>query len=110
MPRKRTVENAISQMTSIDKFITYLMFANGICFRGKPKNYRAEEKIRRMCPPKVRLYFNLENLRRLGVVYPIPKKAHLVALPGFGIRVALKLIGTGEAKKVVELYGKQFPL
>lgn len=86
------------------------MFANGICFWGKrPKHYKAEEKIRRMCPPKVRQFFSLKNLKRLGVVYCVPKKAHLVALEGFGIKVALKLIETGEAKKVVELYEREFP-
>jgi len=75
------IDNAIAQMTSIDKFITCLMLANKVCFWGqKTRNYKNEETVRRMCPPKVRQYFNLENLKRLGVVYAVPKQAHLVAL------------------------------
>lgn len=61
-----------------------------------------------MCPPKVRQLFNLDNLKRLGVVYPVPKQANLVALEGFGIRVAERLYETGEAKKVYELYGVKY--
>jgi len=96
-------------MTSVDKFITCLMLANNICFWGKtPKNYRNEETIRKMCPPKVRQLFGLKNLKRLGVVFCVPKQANLVALEGFGIRVGQKLYETGEAKKVYEQYGKDF--
>jgi len=47
-------------------------------------------------------------LKRLGVVYSVPKQAHLVALEGFGIIVGQKLYETGEARKVFELYGKEF--
>lgn len=108
MSRRKTVESTITQMTSIDKFITCLMLANEICFRGQPKNYKNEETIRKMCPPKVRQFFDVRNLKRLGVVFSVPKKAHLVALEGFGIRVGQKLYETGEAKKVFELYGKDF--
>jgi len=109
MARKRTVESTINQMTSVDKFITCLMLANKICFWGKtPKHYKNEEDIRRMCPPKVRQLFSLQNLKRLGVVYSVPKQAHLVALEGFGIIVGQKLYETGEARKVFELYGKEF--
>ena len=105
----RTVENAIAQMTSVDKFITCLMLANKICFWGKkPKHYKNEETIRKMCPPKVRQIFSLGNLKRLGVVFSVPKQANLVALEGFGIRVGLKLYETGEAKKVYEQYGIAF--
>lgn len=94
-------------MTSIDKFIVCLMLAKGICFRGeRPKNYRNIETIRRMCPPKVRQFFSLKNLIRLGIVYSVPKQANLVALGGFGIRVACKLYETGEARKVFEQYGR----
>jgi len=79
-------------MTSIDVFIVSLMFANKICFIGKtPRFYKNEETIRKMCPPKVRQIFNLDNLKRLGVVYSIPKQAQLVALEGYGIRVAKRL-------------------
>lgn len=107
--RKRTVENAIAQMTSVDKFLACLMLANGICFWGTtPKNYKNEETIRRMCPPKVRRIFNLKNLKRLGVVFPVPKRANLVALEGFGIRVGRKLYESGEAKKVYQQYGRDF--
>lgn len=105
----RTVENAIAQMTSVDKIITCLMLANKICFWGRtPKYYKNEETIRRMCPPKVRQIFNLKNLKRLGVVFPVPKQASLVALEGFGIRVGLKLYESGEARKVYEQFGKDF--
>ena len=96
-------------MSSLDKFITCLMLANGICFWGKtPRFYKNEETIRRMCPPKVRQFFNLKNLKRLGVVFAVPKQANLVALEGFGIRVGKKLYESGEAKKVFEQYGKDF--
>lgn len=106
---RRTVDNTITQMTSIDRFIACLMLANKICFRGnKAKNYAPEETIRRMCPPKVRQLFGLDNLRRLGVVYRVPKAAHLVALPGFGIRVANRLYRTGAAREVYELYGADY--
>lgn len=105
----REVDDVIAQMTSVDKFIACLMLVNKICFRGKtPRFYKNEEKVRRMCPPKVRQLFNLKNLKRLGVVYPVPKKGNLVALEGFGIRVAKRLYETGEAKKVYELYGVQY--
>ena len=104
----RTVDEVIKQMTSIDKFLACLMLANGICFRGRPKNYKNEETIRRMCPPKARQLFNLDNLKRLGVVYVLPKRGSLVALQGFGIKVAMKLYETGEAKKVYEQYGADF--
>jgi hypothetical protein len=88
------------------------MFSSGICFHGRtPRFYKNEENIRKMCPPKVRQYFNLSNLKRLGVLYQVPKNANLYALEGFGIRVAKKLYQTGEAKKVYDLYGQQyFPL
>ena len=96
-------------MTSVDKFITCLMLANRICFWGKtPRFYKNEETIRRMCPPKVRQLFSLNNLKRLGVAYPVPKRANLIALEGFGIRVAKKLYEIGEAKKVYELYRVQY--
>ena len=108
VPRKISVDGAISQMTSVDKFITYLMLVNKICFRGKPKHYKTEEVIRKMCPPKVRQLFSLNNLKRLGVVYSLPKKGNLVALEGFGIKVGERLHETGEAKKVFELYGQEF--
>lgn len=101
----KVIDETIMKMTSIDKFITYLMFVNKICFRGKkPKFYRNEQTILRMCPPKVRQLFNLKNLKRLGVVYSVPKNANLVALEGFGIKVAIRLYETGEAKKVFDLY------
>jgi hypothetical protein len=61
-----------------------------------------------MCPPRVKQLFNLKNLKRLGVVYSVPKNANLIALDGFGIRVAAKLYQTSEAKKVYELYGMQY--
>jgi hypothetical protein len=61
-----------------------------------------------MCPPKVKQLFGLNNLRRLGVAFQVPKSGNLYALPGFGIRVAKKLYETGEAKKVYELYGEQY--
>ena len=109
MRKDEKVDNAIAQMTSIDKFITCLMLANKICFWGQtPRFYKNEETIRKMCPPKVRQYFNFGNLKRLGVVYAVPKQAHLVALEGFGIRVAKRLYETGEAKRVYELYGAQY--
>lgn len=96
-------------MTSVDEFIACLMLANKICFRGRtPRFYKNEETIRKMCPPIVRQLFNLQNLKRLGVVYAVPKRANLVALEGFGIRVAKRLYQTGEAKKVYELYGAQY--
>jgi hypothetical protein len=96
-------------MTSVDKFITCLMLANKICFWGKTaKNYKNQETLRKMCPPKVRQLFNLNNLIRLGVVYEVPKTAHLAALEGFGIRVALRLHETSEAKNVYEFYGEQY--
>jgi hypothetical protein len=103
------VDKAIAQMTSVDKFIACLMLANRICFRGRiPRFYKNEETVRKMCPPKARQLFSLRNLRRLGVVFSVPKRANLVALDGFGIRVAKKLYETGEAKKVYELYGVQY--
>jgi len=96
-------------MTSVDKFITCIMLANRICFWGRiPRFYKNEETIRRMCPPKVRQLFSLDNLKRLGVAYSVPKRANLVALEGFGIRVAKRLYQTGEAKKVYEFYGAQY--
>lgn len=96
-------------MSSTDKFITCLMLANGVCFWGKiPRFYKNEETIRRMCPPKVRQFFNLKNLKRLGVVFPVPKKANLVALEGFGIRVGQKLHESREAEKVYKLYGVEY--
>jgi hypothetical protein len=102
------VDKAIAQMTSIDKFIACLMLAERICFHGKtPRFYKNEETIRKKCPPKVKQFFSLNNLKRLGVVYQVPKGANLYALEGFGIRVAKKLYVTGEAKKVYELYGEQ---
>jgi len=107
--QSRTVDDAIKQMTSIDKLVVCLMFANRVCFQGKqPKNYKPEQTIRKMCPPKVRDLFNLDNLRRLGVVFILPKKHRLVALPSFGIDVAKKLYETGEAKRVYELYGADY--
>jgi hypothetical protein len=106
--KDRTVDDTIKQMTSIDKFITCLMMANGICFRGQPKNYKREQDIRKMCPPKARQLFNLNNLKRLGVVYAIPKQARLIALQGFGIKVAVRLYETGEAKKVYDMYEGEF--
>ena len=109
MGKKDAVDHAIEQMTSVDKFIACLMMANGICFWGKtPRFYKNEETVRNMCPPKVKQLFNLKNLKRLGLVYPVPKRANLVALEGFGIRVAKKLYETGEAKKVYDLYGAQY--
>ena len=103
------INYTIRQMTSIDRFITCLMLVNKICSRGKtPRFYKSEETIRKMCPPKARQLFNLKNLKRLGVVYRVPKQAHLVALPGFGIRVAKKLYETGEAKKAYEIYGAEY--
>lgn len=109
LPPKNTVDHAVAQMTSVDKFIVYLMFANKICFQGRqPKNYKNEETIRKMCPPKVRQLFSVKNLVRLGVVFPVPKAANLVALEGFGIRIALELIRTGEAKKVFQQFGEEF--
>ena len=106
---RRTVENAIDQMSSVDKFITCLMLANGICFWGRtPKHYKSEETIRRKCPPKVRQIFNLRNLKRLGVVFPVPKQANLVALEGYGIRVGQELYESGEAEEVYELYGMEY--
>ena len=109
MGKKDAVDHAIEQMTSVDKFIACLMMANGICFWGKtPRFYKNEETVRNMCPPKAKQLFNLKNLKRLGVVYPVPKNANLVALEGFGIRVAKKLYETGEAKKVYDLYGAQY--
>jgi len=85
------------------------MLANKVCFWGKqPKNYKSEEKLRKMCPPKVRQFFDLKNLKRLGVVFSVPKQANLVALEGFGIIVGQKLYETGEAKKVFEQYGKEY--
>lgn len=96
-------------MTSVDKFIACMMLANKICFWGRtPKFYKNEETIRRMCPPKVRQLFSFDNLKRLGVAYSVAKRANLVALEDFGIRVATKLYETGEAKKVYELYGVQY--
>jgi len=96
-------------MTSIDKFIACLMLSGGICFHGKtPRFYKSEENIRRMCPPKVKQLFRVDNLKRLGVAYQVPKSANLYALEGFGIRVARKLYETGEAKKVLERYGEQY--
>jgi hypothetical protein len=96
-------------MTSIDRFIICLMLSQGICFHGKtPRFYKNEETIRKMCPPKIKQFFSLNNLRRLGVAYQVPKSANLYALPGFGIRVARKLYETGEAKKVYELYDVQY--
>jgi hypothetical protein len=107
--KKDAVDHAIEQMTSVDKFIACLMMANGICFWGKtPRFYKNEETVRNMCPPKAKQLFNLKNLKRLGLVYPVPKRANLVALEGFGIRVAKKLYETGEAKKVYDLYGAQY--
>ena len=109
MTKDGAVEHAIKQMTSVEKFIACMMLANRICFWGKtPRFYKNEETVRNMCPPKVKQLFNLKNLKRLGVVFPIPKSANLVALEGFGIRVAKKLYETGEAKKVYELYGAQY--
>lgn len=109
MGKKDAVDHAIEQMTSVDKFIACLMMANGICFWGKtPRFYKNEETVRNMCPPKAKQLFNLKNLKRLGLVYPVPKRANLVALEGFGIRVAKKLYETGEAKKVYDLYGAQY--
>lgn len=85
------------------------MLVNKICFRGRtPRFYKNEETVRKMCPPKVRQLFRLNNLKRLGVAYSVPKRANLVALDGFGIRVAKKLYEIGEAKKVYELYGVQY--
>jgi len=107
--KKDAVDHAIEQMTSVDKFIACLMMANGICFWGKtPRFYKNEETVRNMCPPKAKQLFNLKNLKRLGLVYPVPKRANLVALEGFGIRVVKKLYETGEAKKVYDLYGAQY--
>jgi hypothetical protein len=107
--KKDAVDHAIEQMTSVDKFIACLMMANRICFWGKtPRFYKNEQTIRNMCPPKAKQLFNLKNLKRLGIVYPVPKSADLVALEGFGIRVAKKLYETGEAKKVYDLYGAQY--
>ena len=100
---------AIAQMTSIDKFIACMMLLGGICFHGKvPRFYKNEETIRKMCPPKVKQVFGLNNLKRLGVAFQVPKSGNLYALPGFGIRVVKKLYETGEAKKVYELYGEQY--
>jgi hypothetical protein len=98
----KDVDDIITQMTSIDILITGLMFKG-----RKPKHYKSEETIRKMCPPNVRQIFYLENLKRLGVVYTVPKMAHLVALEGLGIRVAKRLYETGEVKRVCELYGVQ---
>lgn len=109
MGNEEKVDAVIKQMTSIDKFIACLMLAEGICFHGNiPRFYKNEETIRKKCPPKVKQFFNLANLRRLGVAYQVPKSANLYALEGFGIRVARKLFVTGEAKKVYELYGEQY--
>jgi len=103
------VDRAIAQMTSIDKFIACMMLVNKICFHGNvPRFYKREEDIRRMCPPKVRQLFSLENLKRLGVVYKVPKRANLYVLEGFGIRVTKKLYETGEAKKVYDLHDTKF--
>jgi hypothetical protein len=85
------------------------MMANRICFWGKtPRFYKNEQTVRNTCPPKAKQLFNLKNLKRLGIVYPVPKNADLVALEGFGIRVAKKLYETGEAKKAYDLYGAQY--
>lgn len=97
------------RITSIDKFIICLMLANKICFKGRvPKFYKKEEDIRKMCPPKVRQLFNLKNLKSLGIVFEVPKEHQLFALEGFGIRVAMRLYETGEAKKVYDLYGGDY--
>lgn len=107
-PRQQAIDQTIEKMLSTDKFITYLMLMEGICFRGTPKNYKNVETIRKMCPPRVREIFSLDNLVRLEVVYRIPKKTHLVALEGFGIDVALTLHRTREARKAFELYGAEY--
>lgn len=107
--KKHAIDYVIGRMTTIDKFITCMMLANKICFWGRvPRFYKSEETIRRMCPPKVRRFFTLENLKRLGVVYAVPKEGHPVALQGFGISVAKRLYETGEARKVYELYGAEY--
>ena len=103
------MDRAIAQMTSIDKFIACTMLLGGICFHGRvPRFYKNEETIRKMCPPKVKQLFGLNNLRRLGVAFQVPKSGNLYALPGFGIRVVKKLYEISEAKKVYELYGEQY--
>ena len=103
------MDRAIEQMTSIDKYIACVMLSQKICFRGNiPKFYKNEERIRKMCPPKVKQFFSLDNLKRLGVAYQVPKSANLYALEGFGIRVAMKLYEISEAKRVFELYGEKY--
>ena len=103
------MDRAIAQMTSVDKYIACVMLSQKICFHGNiPRFYKNEEHIRKMCPPKVKQFFSLDNLKRLGVAYELPKSANLYALEGFGIRVAAKLYETGEAKKVFELYGEKY--
>ncbi len=103
------MDQAIAQMTSVDKFIACMMLAEKICFHGNtPRFYKNEEHIRKMCPPKVKQFFSLSNLKRLGVAYEVPKRANLYALEGFGIRVARRLYETGQAKQVYELYGEKY--
>jgi len=99
MGRGEKIQSTVVRLTLPEKFIICLMYATKICFSGTdPKNYKSEEKVMRMTPPRGRSFFKgaIKNLVKYGVVLRVKKR--FIVLTEYGIEIALALLETNECR------------